>query len=57
MPPLGSSPGPKIGVSGGTGDPREARVVDADAVEENRFTGWGAMGPVLAVRILLSLHC
>ncbi len=43
IPPPGSSLGPAIGVSGGAGDPLEARVVDVDAVEEKRFIGLGAM--------------
>jgi hypothetical protein len=51
MPPPGSS----TGVSGGAGDPREARTVDVDAVEEKRFMGFGAMsaGCIFAELLLL----
>jgi len=37
-PPPGTTPGSTIGVSGGGGDPRLARVVEVDAVEANLFT-------------------
>ena len=57
MPSLGGSPGPEIGVSGGAGDPREARVVDVDPVEEIRFIGLGAIRPVFPAPISLLLHC
>lgn len=48
-------PGISIGVSGGAGDPREARTVDVDAVEEKRFIGFGAIsaGCISAELLLL----
>ena len=38
MPPPGICPGSTMGVSGGGGDPRLARVVEVEAVEANRLT-------------------
>ena len=40
-PPAPESPGPKIGVSGGGGEPLVALVVDVEAVEENLFIAFG----------------
>jgi hypothetical protein len=39
MPPPGIVPGSTMGVSGGGGDPRLARVVELEAVEEKRLMG------------------
>lgn len=47
---------PPIGVSGGGGDPREARVVEVDAVLLNRFTPAGSgMCSLLCAGILLGV--
>lgn len=40
MASAGACPGSTIGVSGGGGEPRLARVVDVEAVEAKRFTPW-----------------
>ena len=45
MPPPGMTPGSTMGVSGGGGEPRLARVVELDAVEEKRPMGPGFARP------------